>query len=391
MFDTLSPAAADPILSVVEAFRADARPHKLDLSVGVYRDAQGQTPVMAAVKAAERALCEAQASKSYLGLAGNTAFLDAVMQLCLPAEREAARWTAIQTPGASGALRLLADLLAATRPGLTVWISDPSYVNHAPILRAAGLQVTSYPYLDVASGSLRRDALFDTLAGLGPDDVLLLHGCCHNPSGVELSLADWQRIAGMASRQGFLPWVDLAYQGFGDGLEADAAGLQILARALPQLLVAYSCSKHFGLYRERTGAAMLLSRSAASAQRVQGKLFELARRSYSMAPDHGAEVVARILASPALTQQWHEELDGMRARIVRIRSRLADALAAQGLDGERLRRHKGMFSMLPLSPAQVDRLRVEHAIYLVGGGRLNLAGLDETRCDDLAVALAAVA
>lgn len=384
MLETLAPAAVDPILSVAEAFRNDARPHKLDLSVGVYRDAQGRTPVMAAVHAAERALWEEETSKCYLGLAGNLRFLDAVMGLTLPAERDAARWSAIQTPGGSGGLRLLADLIAAGKPGATVWISDPSYVNHAPIMRAAGLQVEVYPYLDTATGGLRRDAMFDALAKCGPGDVVLLHGCCHNPCGVDLVTADWQRVAAMAVAQGFVPFVDLAYQGFGESVEADAEGIRILARAVPEMLVVYSCSKHFGLYRERTGAAMVLSANGDTAGRVRGKLFELARRSYTMPPDHGAELVARIIESPALALQWREELDAMRSRIVRIRHGLADAMAKRGVDGERLRSHRGMFSMLPLDAGQIARLREELAVYVVGGGRINLAGLDEARIDELA-------
>lgn len=390
MLETLAPAAVDPILSVAEAFRADPRPHKLDLSVGVYRDAQGRTPVMAAVHAAERALWEEETTKSYVGLAGNLRFLDAVMQLTLPAERDTARWTAMQTPGGSGALRLVADLVAAGRPEATVWLSDPSYANHAPIMRAAGLKVESYPYLDAATGLLRRDAMFDALAGLGPNDVVLLHGCCHNPSGIDLTAADWHRLAEMAVKQGFIPFVDLAYQGFGESVEADAEGIRVLARAVPEMLVVYSCSKHFGLYRERTGAALVLSANADTAARVRGKLFELARRSYTMPPDHGAELVARIVESPELAQQWRSELESMRGRILRIRHGLADAMAKQGVDGERLRVHRGMFSMLPLDTAQIARLREERAVYVVGGGRINLAGLDEARIDELAAHLAAV-
>lgn len=385
MFQTLSPAVADPILSVAEAFRADPRPHKLDLGIGVYRDGQGRTPVMAAVRLAEQALAAAQPSKTYLGLGGNERFNQAVAKLALGEQAESAGWLTLQTPGASGGLRLLADLIAAARPAARVRISDPSYVNHAPIMRAAGLEVSFYPYLDAAGGTLRRDAFFDAVAGLGADDVLLLHGCCHNPSGVDLALADWQRLAGMAAAQGFLPFVDLAYQGFGDGLEADAAGLRLLAAAVPEMLAVYSCSKHFGLYRERTGAALVKSADPA---RVRGKLFELARRSYTMPPDHGAEVVAAIMGSSELSWVWREELEGMRQRVLGSREALADALAARGTPVEALRAHRGMFSMLPLDAAAIARLRDEFAVYLVAGGRINLAGLDESRLDELADALA---
>ncbi|GLR14573.1 aromatic amino acid aminotransferase [Chitinimonas prasina] len=387
MFQNLSPAAVDPILSVAEAFRADGRTHKLDLGVGVYRDAAGNTPVMAAVREAEQQLAANQPSKSYVGLAGNLRFNRCVEQLVLGQEADASAWVTIQTPGASGALRLVADLIAASRRHAKVWISDPSYVNHAPIMQAAGLAVERYPYLDVATGTLRREAFLEAVAGLGQDDVLLLHGCCHNPSGLDLTLADWQAIATMAQAQGFLPFVDMAYQGFGDGLEQDAAGLRVLAAACPEMLLVYSCSKHFGLYRERTGAAMVKSAQPAL---VRGKLFELARRSYTMPPDHGAEIVAMIMASDDLRASWQVELEAMRLRMLASRDRLATALAQRGLAADYLRKHKGMFSMLPLSDAAIARLRDEFAIYLVAGGRINLAGLDESRIDELADAVAQV-
>ncbi|MGQ5522050.1 amino acid aminotransferase [Chitinimonas sp. PSY-7] len=387
MFQNLAPAAVDPILSVAEAFRADPRPHKLDLGVGVYRDANGNTPVMTAVRYAEQQLAQTQTSKSYVGLGGNMRFSRVVTQLIL-GNAEPTGWFTMQTPGASGGLRLLADLIAASRPNATVWISDPSYVNHAPIMRAAGLRVASYPYLDVASGGLRREAFFEAVAGLGQDDVLLLHGCCHNPSGVDLEIDDWQQLASMVSQQGFLPFVDLAYQGFGDGLEQDAAGLRLLADASEEMLVVYSCSKHFGLYRERTGAALVKS---AGSKQVQGKLFELARRSYTMPPDHGAEVVAMIIESAELTALWHSELYAMRQRVQSTRHQLADALSTNGMEAEYLCHHKGMFSMLPLSEASIARLRDDAAIYIVAGGRINLAGLAPNKIDTLAEAIVRLA
>ncbi|PHV12599.1 amino acid aminotransferase [Chitinimonas sp. BJB300] len=386
MFQNLVPAAIDPILSVAEAFREDPRPHKLDLGVGVYRDVSGNTPVMAAVRQAERWLVQVQTSKSYIGLAGNLRFNQAVTQLVL-GHAEPAGWFTLQTPGASGGLRLLADLIAASRPTATVWISDPSYVNHAPIMRAAGLQVGQYPYLDATDGSLRREAFFSAVAGMGKGDVLLLHGCCHNPSGVDLEMADWQRLAGMVTRQGFVPFVDLAYHGFGAGLEQDTAGLRLLADASEEMLVVYSCSKHFGLYRERTGAALVKSAEPA---RLKAKLFELARHSYTMPPDHGAEVVAIIMESSELAALWRNELDTMRERIQSTRDQLANALAKRGMAVDNLRRHKGMFSMLPLGEGGIAQLRNDAAIYIVAGGRINLAGLDPDKIDMLADAVVKV-
>ncbi|QDQ25674.1 aspartate/tyrosine/aromatic aminotransferase [Chitinimonas arctica] len=394
MFQSLPPAASDPILSVAEAFRNDTRPHKLDLGIGVYRDAAGNTPVMLAVREAERQLLAQQSSKSYVGLAGNPRFNRAVEKLVLGDAADTAAWVSMQTPGASGGLRLLADLLVSSRSGTDrplprVWISDPSYVNHAPVMRAAGLPVEHYPYLDAASGTLRREAFFDAVAGLGQDDVLLLHGCCHNPSGVDLAAADWQRLAAMVAKQGFIPFVDLAYQGFGAGMEADAAGLRLLADASAEMLLVYSCSKNFGLYRERTGAAMVKAGSQAVAA-VRGKLFELARRSYTMPPDHGAELVARILESSELTALWDEELTAMRLRVQTTRVLLTQALAAQGVAADYLCTHQGMFSMLPLDGKAIAQLRDEAAVYVVAGGRINLAGLDTARIDELALALADV-
>lgn len=390
MFDTLAPVPADPILSVAERFRHDPRPNKMDLSVGVYRDEHGITPVMAAVREAERRLLAEQTTKAYVGMAGNARFNRAVEQLVLGEQADTARWTTLQTPGGSGALRLLAELIAASRPDATIWISDPSYVNHAQIMRSAGLSVRFYPYLDPRDNTLRRDAFFDTVAGLGPQDVLLLHGCCHNPSGVDLALADWQRLAGMATTRGFIPFVDMAYQGFGDGIEQDAAGLRLLADAVDEMLVVYSCSKHFGLYRERTGAALVRASSPDRAPLIRDKLFEIARRNYTMPPDHGAELVARIMDSAELTAMWRTELDAMRQRVLDNRDRLATALAERGVDASYLRQHRGMFSMLPLDDAQIAALREQHGVYIVGGGRTNLAGVDAERVEELAAALAAV-
>ncbi|WP_137938163.1 aromatic amino acid transaminase [Chitinivorax sp. B] len=385
MFNSLPIPAADPILSVAEAFRHDTREHKLDLGIGVYRDTNGQTPVMGAVKAAAITLANEQASKSYIGPAGNPRFNQAVMNLMLGPAYDAAAWVTVQTPGASGGLRLLADLIAASQPQACVWLSNPSYVNHAPIMQAAGLRVASYPYLNENRTQLDRDGFFDTIRQLGPRDVVLLHGCCHNPSGVDLNKSDWRQLASMASAQGFIPFVDLAYQGFGEGLQEDAMGLQILAEAADQMLAVYSCSKHFGLYRERTGAALVKS---ADPQRLRSKLFELARRQYTMPPDHGAEIVARIMESDTLRHCWQAELVAMRHQIIHTRHLLAQALNVHGIDAGYLRQHKGMFSMLPLNDMTIDQLRHDSAIYLVAGGRINLAGLPHNRINDLAVALA---
>lgn len=390
MFEHLGPAIADPILSISAAYQQDPRTDKIDLSVGVYRDNTGLTPIMAAVRSAEADLLNEQQTKAYLGLAGNRRFSLAVNNLIGVEQGVRDRLTTLQTPGGSGALRLLADLLVAVRPNATVWMSTPSYANHGPIMKTAGLKVAHYPYFDAENGTIKRDEMFATLAKLGPDDILLLHGCCHNPSGADLAPADWEQVATMANQQGFTPFVDMAYHGLGNGLEQDGYGLNYLLSHCSEMLATYSCSKHFGLYRERTGAALVLSQNAEQQARVQAKLFELARRTYTMPPDHGAEVVARISESSTLHQTWYEELQAMRMRIQRLRQQLQQGLAGHGIDLPQLTLHNGMFSILNVDDEQVDALRNEHGVYMVKGGRINVAGISEPNIDRICAAFAAV-
>lgn len=390
MFNRLGPAIDDPILSIAAAFQQDRRTDKIDLSVGVYRNNEGVTPVMAAVKQAETELLAQQQTKAYVGLAGNLRFSQAVNTLIGVDNDTASRLVTLQTPGGSGALRLLADLIYATNPQATIWLSTPSYANHGPIMETAGLKVNYYPYLDKVSGDLDRDGMFSTLKQLGPDDILLLHGCCHNPSGADLTPDDWQQLLQMANQQGFIPFVDMAYHGLGNGLEQDGYGLRQVLSQCPQAIATYSCSKHFGLYRERTGAALVLSENAETAAKVRGKLFELARRTYTMPPDHGAEIVARIVESPALYQNWHDELQQMRYRVKGIREQLCRLLADKGVDLPQLTLHNGMFSTLNVSDPQVDALRTEYGVYMVKGGRINVAGISESQLARLADALVAI-
>lgn len=392
MFEQLDPPAEDPILSLTVAYRDDPRDDKLDLGIGVYRNAAGATPVMAAVREAALRIAEEQDSKSYVGLAGNEVFNQALTSLLLSGTPALDRAATIQTPGASGALRMLGELIAYARPGARVWISRPSYVNHQPVMEACGLEVREYPYFDPHSKRVDEAAMLAQVAELGPEDVLLLHGCCHNPTGADISWESWQAIADMAERQGFLPFVDLAYQGFGDGLEGDARGLRHLAERLPELLVATSCSKNFGLYRERTGAAIVIGESLAHAQRAKGHMQRIARATYTMPPDHGAAIVARVLNDDSLTQQWRDELDGMQQRIVRLRQQLVTAFR-EASDSDRFdyfASHRGMFSVTGLSNEQIARLRQDHGVYVVGGGRVNVAGLSESRIDKLVEAFLAV-
>lgn len=393
MLATLATVAPDPLWGLTAAFRADPRPHKVDLVVGVYRDDSGQTPVMAAVKAAEERLAAAGASKAYRGLAGNADFNVGLATLLLGNDvGRLARQHTMQTVGGTGALRLLADFIAVASPGARVWVSDPGYVNHVPIMRAAGLAVDCYRW-HAEGGVLDADAMFADLWAARAGDVVLLHGCCHNPTGIDMSMEVWQTVAERCAKQGLIPLVDMAYLGLADGLEQDAAGLRLLVDALDTVLVAASCSKSMGLYCERTGAAMVIGKNRAALQPVGGVLERITRSNYSMPPDHGAAIVAAILGDAALTASWRNELEHMRQRIVGNRRRLDGALASLGAPValQNLSRHKGMFSMLPLDADAMERLRADHAIYGTQGGRINIAGLAPEQIDRVAGALVAVA
>ncbi|RKF12796.1 aspartate/tyrosine/aromatic aminotransferase [Alginatibacterium sediminis] len=392
MFESLPVAKADPILSLTVAFRQDTRPNKVDLGIGVYRDALGKTPIMKSVSAAQEYLFAQQESKGYVGLAGNESFNIAMQTLLLNNTNAMARAATIQTPGASGGLRLLADLIKQAKPNATVWLSDPSYVNHHPIMEAAGLNVAYYPYFDAQTKQVKEQAMLECLAGLGSDDVVLLHGCCHNPTGADLSKQAWQQIAQLAPKCGFLPFIDIAYQGFGDGLDEDAYGLRLLSEVCDEMLITASCSKNFGLYRERTGMACVISPSIEQAQNAKANLMSLSRKTYTMPPDWGAACVAHILGTERLTANWREELDVMNQRILSLRTTLRDALnqATNSNRFDYIALHKGMFSVTGLTPKQIDCLRDDHAIYMVGDGRMNIAGLLEADVQQVVEAFVAV-
>ncbi|SFP43031.1 amino acid aminotransferase [Ralstonia sp. NFACC01] len=393
MLASLATVAPDPLWGLTAAFRADPRPDKVDLVVGVYRDDTGQTPVMAAVKAAEERLAATGASKAYRGLAGNTDFNAGLATLLLGNDvGRLARQHTMQTVGGTGALRLLADFIAVASPGARVWVSDPGYVNHVPIMRAAGLAVNRYRWR-AEGGLLDADAMFADLWAARAGDIVLLHGCCHNPTGIDMGVGVWQTVAERCAKQGLIPLVDMAYLGLADGLEQDTAGLRLVVDALDTVLVAASCSKSMGLYCERTGAAMVIGKNRAALQPVGGVLERITRSNYSMPPDHGAAIVAAILDDVALTASWRNELEHMRQRIVGNRRRLDDALASLGapVSLQNLSRHKGMFSMLPLDADAMERLRADHAIYGTQGGRINIAGLAPEQIDRVAGALVTVA
>lgn len=392
MFSQLSPAQPDPILSLSLIYNTDQRDHKMDLGIGVYRNNHGQTPIMAAISQAEHRLLQTQTTKSYVGLAGSEVFNQCMIDLLLADTSAHSRAAGVQTPGGSGALRMLADLMHVANANTTVWLTDLSYVNHRPVMEAAGLKVKYYPYFDRDTKQVNTDAMLSALAQAGVNDVVLLHGCCHNPTGADISFEAWQAITALANKNGFMPFVDMAYIGFGDGLEQDGAGLKFMADNIEEMMIATSCSKNFGLYRERTGAALLVGDTLPNAQKAKGRILTLARASYTMPPDHGAALVADILTDSVLTAVWKQELVMMQQRIIGLRQSLVNTLAAKGCDQfSFIADHKGMFSMTGLSPEKIMRLRDEFAIYAVGDGRINVAGLQEQQIDALATALMTVA
>lgn len=392
MFETLKQPAPDKILTLIALLRDDPRPNKVDLGVGVYKDREGRTPIMQSVREAEQVLFAEQTTKTYLGLAGDTTFDTLMTGLVLGDAAPAARVRAIQTPGGSGALRILFDLLHRAKPDATVWVSDPTWPNHVPMIEASGLAHASYPYFDAATGTVRFEAMLAALAQAKPNDVVLLHGCCHNPTGANLTFEQWRAVGRLLLEKNLFPFVDIAYQGFGEGLDADAAGVRLLAALVPAMCVATSCSKNFSVYRDRVGCAILLAPSAAEADLACSQLGSVARANYSMPPDHGAAAVRIILGDPARRAAWTVEVDAIRARMIALREGLAAALRKH-TGTERfdfVARHRGMFSRLGLSVEQVHRLRAEHAIYMVEDSRVNVAGLPDDRLDDVAHAIVAV-
>lgn len=392
MLELLTPQPEDKIIQLMAMYRADPREGKVDLGVGVYKDASGQTPVMRAVRAAGERLLAVETSKTYVALAGDTAFHAAMTGLVLGDAVPADRVAAAAAPGGTGALRIAFDLIARTRPGATVWMSDPTWPNHPAICKDLGLRVASYRYFDEVSGEVDFAGMLADLAGAAPGDVVLLHGCCHNPTGANLTPEDWARLADVILASGASVLVDIAYQGFGDGLDDDAFGTRLLARRLPELLVAASCSKNFGVYRERVGILLAVVPAGAERATVQANLAMLNRLNYSFPPDHGARLVQTILDSPDLRADWQAELEEMRQSMLGLREELAAELRRLTNSGrfDFVARHRGMFSRLGLTPEQVARLREEFGIYMVGDSRINIAGLNARSVPVLARAVAAV-
>ncbi|GAB5500424.1 MAG: aspartate/tyrosine/aromatic aminotransferase [Pseudohongiellaceae bacterium] len=395
MFQSLQALPADPILGLMAAYRADSNPKKIDLGVGVYKDTNGKTPVMQAVKKAEDILLNTQDTKSYVGPTGATEFNEAIAELVFGKELLSSlgkRRITAQSPGGCGGLRLAAEFIKKANPDATVWVSDPTWANHVPLLGSSGLQIEQYPYYDYQTHSVRFDDMLATLDKVDSGDAVLLHGCCHNPCGADLSNEQWRAIRDVALERGFTVFIDLAYQGLGDGLEEDVAGVRLLAEALPELIVVSSCSKNYGLYRERTGALTVVCGTDAAASIANTQIAAAARAMYSMPPDHGAAIVQTIMSTPDLRSAWDTELTEMRDRINGLRAQLVARLKSAGVnqDFSFIEQEKGMFSFLGVSVEQVQQLVSEYSIYLVNSSRINVAGINDDNIDYLTTSLAEV-
>lgn len=379
----LDPIKSDSLLALIDLANADKRPEKIDVGVGVYRDSAGNTPILKVVKEAERRLWEEQQTKSYLGGRGDIRFAELLRPILLGEHSSDDRIAGLQTPGGCGALTLAFHLIHAANPDARVLIGVPTWPNHGPIVRGAGLKVVEYDYYDRDAHRIRFDVMMDTLRSARPGDVALLHGCCHNPTGADLSAEQWAEVTALIADRGLLPVIDIAYQGFGDGLAPDAAGLRGVLDACETVLVGQSCDKNFGVYRDRVGSVWFKTPSAASTATAMGHVLQISREFWSMPPDHGAAAVRVVLDSPDLNAAWHAELEGMRERIATLRQRLAAANPLFDYVGLQ----KGMFSMLPVSPEQVLKLRTDHAIYMADSGRFNICGLSDEQVDRFASAV----
>ena len=395
MFEQLELITADTILGLMAAFRADPDPRKVDLGVGVYRDARGETPILKAVHSAEGALLNEETTKTYVGPAGNLGFNAALEQQVFGAGHPvlaAKRVRTVQTPGGCGALRLGADLIRLAAPDAVVHVSTPTWANHVPLLGGAGLRLERYPYFDASTGGVQFAAMLGALEQLPPRAVVLLHASCHNPTGADLARDEWRALLELVKRRRLLPFLDMAYQGLGQGLDEDAAAVREFAAELPELLCAVSCSKNFGLYRERVGALHVLSATPAAADALMSQLVKLSRGLWSMPPDHGAELVRRILSTPALREAWLAELGEMRQRVQGLRQAAVAQLRTHcpQRDFSFIARQRGMFSFLGISTAQVRALRDEHHVYMTDDSRINIAGLRQENLEYFARATAQV-
>jgi len=395
VFDTLDMAPPDAIMGLTEAFKKDPNPNKINLTIGVYKDTDGNTPIFSAVKKAEARVLADETTKSYLSIEGSEGYAKNVQTLLFGTGHEIItqrRAVTAHTPGGTGGLRVAADLIHSLNPAATVWLSEPTWPNHPGIFQAAGIATKTYPYYDDDAKSLRFDAMLAALEAAAEGDFVLLHGCCHNPTGLDPTLEQWERVAELVKGRKLIPFLDFAYQGLGDGLEEDPAGLRTVCAQVPEAIVTSSFSKNFGLYRERTGAVTILASSEKAADAVRSHLKRTIRCNYSNPPAHGALIVTAILDDPALRAEWERELRGMCARIRDMRELFVRTLKEKGVerDFSFLTRQKGMFSYSGLSPEHVDRLREEFSVYIVRSGRINVASITPSNMDALCNAIAAV-
>ncbi|SDL80738.1 aromatic-amino-acid transaminase [Modicisalibacter muralis] len=392
MFEQIERVPGDAILGLIEAFNKDTNPQKVDLGVGVYRDAHGNTPIMRAVKQAEALLLKNEITKSYIGSHGDPRYGQVILPMVLGEDSPVLaekRVSATQSPGGTGALRLAADFIKTNLPGKGIWVSDPTWPNHLGIFQAAGIPLHKYPYVD-AENRLDFDGMIAAIAKIPHGDVVVLHACCHNPSGFDLSKDQWKKVLEVVRERDLLPLVDFAYQGFGDGLEEDAYGARLMAESLDEVLITSSCSKNFGIYRERTGCLIAIAKNTEQMENIRSQMAIVARENYSNPPAHGSAIVCEILTSAELAAVWRDELTEMRDRINGLRRDFVDALKPYGLDAQfaHIAEQRGMFSYTGLKPDQVDHLRDEFGIYMVRSGRANVAGLASENLPYVAKAIA---
>lgn len=398
MFESVEPAPPDPIFGLNEAFKEDPNPVKVNLTAGIYLDEEGRTPVFAAVKTAERRILEEESTKSYLGIPGSTDYVTQVQRLALGQDHPAlaeARVTGAHTPGGTGALRVAGDFIRSIHPDATVWLTNPTWVNHGPIFLAAGLEVRSFPYFDRDKHVLSYEEMLTALSEVSAGDVVVLQGCCHNPSGTDPSTEQWREIGELLANRGALPLLDTAYQGFGDSVEEDAQGQRILSEIVPEILICNSFSKNFGLYNERVGALILVTTSSSAAQAALSHLKRCIRANYSNPPAHGSKIVTTVLEDEALRQSWSEELGRMRHRIRAAREQFVQALDERGVHlapggNTFITRQRGMFSFSGLSVDQVLELKEKHSVYIVASGRISIAGMTPGNIDRVCDAIAAL-
>ncbi|MGK0408789.1 MAG: aspartate aminotransferase [Shewanella psychromarinicola] len=395
MFNSLTAMPADPILGLLTQYRADKHPNKVDLGVGVYKDPVGHTPILDCVKVAEKIRLDTETTKVYIGPTGSAPFNQLMGELAFGASHSvllADRVRTVSTPGGTGALRVAADFIKRCNPNAVLWVSDPTWANHTGLFEAAGITVKTYPYYDYDNKTLKFDQMLAKLNTIGKDDVVLFHACCHNPSGMDLSTDQWDEVVKVTVKQGFTPLIDMAYQGFGDGVDEDAYGVRQMAAAVESMILCSSCSKNFGLYRERIGACSIVAKDSTTANVALSVMLYVIRCIYSMPPAHGAAIVETILGTPALKQQWLAELKVMRDRINGNRTMLVEQLAAHGVDRDFsfIASQKGMFSFLGVNSEQVAILKQQYSVYMVGSSRISIAGISQTNVDYLAKSIAAV-